>query len=265
MGVLSFDKSFLGGRDIHIHSRHKSVGFEMHRHEYFEMIYYNSCRGITRINGTEYKISGECIFLLTPTDFHEIIDEGDADSHSVVVAFTESVIDEALFSGGAITPSVIYSPDAYLAATFNKMYEIYKSSKDLREISHLINYSVCAITKDGAPVNRDSSYVHPKIREAITYVMANLDSDSSLECVAGIVGLSPSYFSAKFSEVMKKPYKLWLKEAKIARAKRLLESTDEPIINISYECGYNNTSHFIKVFGSMTGCTPKTYRKIHKN
>ena len=146
----------------------------------------------------------------------------------------------------------------------DKIYEIYKGGNDECELLHLINYAISAVTRGGTPINPDSSYIHPKIREAVTYVMANIDGDSSLTEVAERVGLSPSYFSTKFREVMRRPYQEWLRETKIARARRMLESTDEPILNIAYECGYNNTSHFIKVFGALTGHTPREYRKLFK-
>ena len=265
MSVTSFDKSYLGAHSVRIHKRHEKVGFEMHRHEHFEMIYYSGCQGTMRINGNEYRISDSCIFLLTPTDFHEIEATEALNSYSVVIAFAESLIDEFLFEGGAIQPCVIYSPDSYLCATFNKALEIYKGQgSGAQELTHLINYALYELTRNGCPINLDSAYTHPKIREAVTYVMANIDGESSLPAVAKRVGLSPSYFSTKFREVMKKPYQVWLMEARIARARRMLESTDDPILNIAYECGYNNPSHFIKVFGAATGYTPKAYRKLFK-
>ena len=264
MSVMSFDKSYLRGGEVRIHSRHENVDFEIHRHEHFELIYYRDCTGVMRINGTEFAIKGECIFLLTPTDFHEIFATGGEASRSVVVAFSETVIDESLFSEGSIQPCVIYEPDAFLAAAFEKMHELYRVGGEVREISHLINYSLSAVAKHGMPVNPDSSYIHPKIREAVSYVISGLDGDCSLNTISARVGLSPSYFSTKFREVMKKQYQEWLKEMRIARAKRILESTDDPILNITYECGYNNPSHFIKTFRSATGFTPKAYRKKSK-
>lgn len=263
MGIRSFDKSNLDRHSLHVHTRHENVGFEMHRHEYFEMIYYSGCRGEMHINGVSYEIRDECIFLLTPTDFHEIDAAGGEGSRSVVISFAESVIDEAIFRDGAVQPSALYMPEAFLCAAFDKMLSLYSDAEPLA-LSHLINYALSEITRHGAPVNPDNSYVHPKIREAVSYLMANMERDCSLEAISERVGLSPSYFSAKFSEVMKKPYKAWLIEARIARARRMLEGTDEPILDIAYECGYNDPSHFIRVFKNQTGYTPKAYRKTVK-
>ena len=264
MGVVSFDKSYLRGGDVRIHSRHENVDYEMHRHEHFELIYYSGCSGVMRINGYEYEIKDECIFLLTPTDFHEISTTVAEGALSIVVAFSEAVIDEALFSAGFVQPCVTYEPDDFIAAAFNKMHEIYRTGTETREIFHLINYALSNVTKKGLPVNPDNSYIHPKIREAVTYRLSNIDGDCSLEAISTEVGLSPSYFSTKFLEVMKKPYRVWLQTTRLDRAKRMLESTDDPIINVAYECGYSNPSHFIKIFKKSTGYTPKSYRKISK-
>ena len=265
MGVKSFDKSYLGkNNSVRVHTRRGDVCFEMHGHEYFEMIYYSGCVGVMHINGNECAVTDSCIFLLTPTDFHEIFAKESESSRSVVLSISETVIDESLFKGGAIQPCVIYNPDGFLTAAFDKLYEIYREGGSEGELLHLVNYAISAVSRNGTPINPDSSYIHPKIREAVTYVMAHIDGDSSLPSIAKRVGLSPTYFSTKFREVMKRPYQAWLAETKIARARRMLESTDEPVLNIAYECGYNNPSHFIKIFGRTTGQTPREYRKNFK-
>ena len=263
MAVRKFEKSFLRNGNVRVHKNRTSLSFELHRHEYFEIICYCACSGAATVNGKKFEITDGSVFLLTPTDFHEIETETNESSHSVIVSFTSEIIDENILRTGKIGAAVLYGADDYLLSCFEKMHELFTSQKDGHNVqtNHLINYALAEILLNGNEIASDNSYNNPKIREAVGYVLSNIEGDTTLSSVAAHVGLSSAYFSARFSEVMGKNYKSWLKEIKLERAKRMLESTDEDIITVAYECGYNSPSHFIKIFGEATGLTPKDYRR----
>ena len=48
---------------------------------------------------------------------------------------------------------------------------------------------------------------------------------------------------------------------KITHAKKLLESTDLQVAEISELCGYTNVGHFIRTFSKAAKATPLQYRK----
>lgn len=53
----------------------------------------------------------------------------------------------------------------------------------------------------------------------------------------------------------------YLNKVRIEKAKELLLSTDEKIVEISQMVGIENTNHFIRLFKEKTGVTPLTYRR----
>lgn len=53
----------------------------------------------------------------------------------------------------------------------------------------------------------------------------------------------------------------YLNKIRIEKAKELLLSTDEKIVDISQIVGIENTNHFIRLFKEKTGVTPLTYRR----
>ena len=53
----------------------------------------------------------------------------------------------------------------------------------------------------------------------------------------------------------------YLKKIRIEEAKRLLEETEEKIIDISQMVGYENEKHFMKTFKSVSGVSPSEYRR----
>jgi AraC-like DNA-binding protein len=41
----------------------------------------------------------------------------------------------------------------------------------------------------------------------------------------------------------------------------MLLSTNKSIMDVAFDCGFNNVSYFIKVFKQLKGSTPLSYRK----
>ena len=54
----------------------------------------------------------------------------------------------------------------------------------------------------------------------------------------------------------------YLKECRINAAKRLLQESDQSILEIANAVGYENGSKFTSAFKEATGVTPSAYRKV---
>ena len=52
-----------------------------------------------------------------------------------------------------------------------------------------------------------------------------------------------------------------IRDAKIARAQVILETTNIPIVEIADQLAFNTPNYFIKCFRETVGCTPSQYRK----
>ena len=130
MGIKKFDRYELCGQSLRVNRRQNIESFKTHWHEYFEMIIYKGCQGICKINGVEHKITDNSVFLLTPTDFHEIETEYIEGSSSIIVEFTEDLIDEKLFIDAVITPKCLYGASDFLYDCFNEIATLYKSESD---------------------------------------------------------------------------------------------------------------------------------------
>ncbi len=87
-----------------------------------------------------------------------------------------------------------------------------------------------------------------------------MDTDLSLNEVALQVNLSPSHFSAIFSQETCQTFKEYLTEIRIKKAKELLRMTALRSIEISYRVGYNDPHYFSYVFRKNTGLSPSEFR-----
>lgn len=82
----------------------------------------------------------------------------------------------------------------------------------------------------------------------------------SLDQMAFTCNMSISNFKRKFEKHFGTSPGKWIKEKKMALAYDLITSTNEPIQEISYKCGFNSTSYFIQTFKAKFGESPAKLR-----
>lgn len=101
---------------------------------------------------------------------------------------------------------------------------------------------------------------HSTIHGAMDYIEMNYTQDLTLESVAARFGLSASFFSYVFKNVASKRFSDYIRDLRIARACQLLSSTDDKVIEICYQSGFNNLNHFNRVFKQLMLVSPTAYR-----
>ena len=262
-GILKFEREFLEDKPIHIHTRQGDTNFVLHRHDYYEMIFYKNCRGFCLLNGAQYPIEGNCAFFLTPNDYHAIKTENDEKSSSVVVSVSETMLDEEIIKALGFTARVKYTLSTEDETMLNRLCSVYFNGEKHKSLylSHLVNLIALGFLSDGEPTQKRTQYQHYAVGKAVEKVLLDLSAKNSLVEIAKDVSLAPSYFSAVFKKETGVTFTEWLAKARIERAKRLLEKNDLSVLEICFDCGYSTPSQFIKVFKRMTGFTPSAYRK----
>lgn len=100
-----------------------------------------------------------------------------------------------------------------------------------------------------------------KIVQAVLYIKNNFKGDLNMAVVSNCISMNYSLFSLNFKQYTGMNFVNYLKKIRIDEAKRLLEETDEKIIDISQMVGYENDKHFMKIFKSVCGVSPSEYRK----
>lgn len=94
-------------------------------------------------------------------------------------------------------------------------------------------------------------------------MLANFAYNLQLSDYARLCNMSLSSFKRSFKTVFNTSPGKWLCEKKVALAARLLRISDKSISQVAFETGFEDTSHFIKVFKQQFGSTPLSYRNEH--
>ena len=91
-------------------------------------------------------------------------------------------------------------------------------------------------------------------------IEANLYNNLSIGEIALLTGCSESTFKRKFKTYYKETPARYFKLKKLEQAARLLKTTDLPVSNIAWDCGFESPAHFSTSFVKQYGQSPKNYR-----
>ena len=108
------------------------------------------------------------------------------------------------------------------------------------------------------------------VRSVKDYISGNLKNEVRLSQIAEITHLNPDYTTRVFKRETGMTIREYLLKKRMERARRLLQTTEASVSEVSLEVGYDNFSYFIRMFKARYGETPKQFRqriagKEHKN
>ena len=99
-----------------------------------------------------------------------------------------------------------------------------------------------------------------EIDKARSYINEHFQEQITLEMLAGMCGMHPTYFSLMFKERVGQTYVKYLNKVRLEHAKYLL-TTNAKIKDVCRQSGFYNFRHFCNKFKIYYGCTPEQYRK----
>ena len=127
---------------------------------------------------------------------------------------------------------------------------------------YLLNrYTVRSYT----PVDYKGGLPGYRLKRVLDYIGGNLAEDLSLAQLAAIAGMSPHYFAELFKRSTgHAPHRYVLLE-RIERAKQGLRDNGRGIIEVGLEVGFQNPSHFARMFRKFVGASPSRFQSEIKS
>ncbi len=137
-----------------------------------------------------------------------------------------------------------------------------------REIINVVNNIIVNYKINNKGENTDNKSIIEEYKEeispidkALKYIDENFKDNINLNTIADKCNLSSCYFSKLFKREVGVNFSQYLKNKKIQHAKKLLKTTEIPILNIAIDLGFEDCGYFIRVFKNIEGITPKKYRE----
>jgi AraC family transcriptional regulator len=88
------------------------------------------------------------------------------------------------------------------------------------------------------------------------------DETPSLNDLSVATGIHPVSISHYFPRYFSCTLGAYMRKLKVEKALHLIKSSDTPLTDIAYKCGFFDQSHFIRTFKQLTGYLPARYKKI---
>ena len=123
---------------------------------------------------------------------------------------------------------------------------------------------VCSAS-DEALLPSDADSVRTSIGQIQVFIDEHAGEALNLDRLADEAHLSKYHFARIFQEETGRSPWSYVLEARIRKAKALLEEDDLPLSQVALEAGFCDQSHLTKVFKREEGQTPGQYRQERKN
>lgn len=98
-------------------------------------------------------------------------------------------------------------------------------------------------------------------KRALAYIEANLGAKISRRELADLLTCSESHFSRAFKRTLGRPPIAYVASRRVERAKFMMMSTREPLIEIALACGFVDQSHLTRSFHRWVGMSPGSWRR----
>jgi len=265
-------------QDIYVDKVHRSAGFIMpedHFHPYYELYYVREGKCCFFLNDTLYSLNAGDFMLIAPGDLHHTLYLPEEDCERITIYFNKEHVSQALplhirnFEKEILHSGQIilhYGSEQEVLSLLDRMLAEYRLqdtytrpllSSYLQQLFFLImRYRMENINDLGL-----SSHKNEEVLLAAKYIYRNFASSLTLEEVAGVAGLSPTYFSKKFKQVTGLGFKEYINFVRMKNAALELLVTKHSVTDIALNNGFSDGNYFKDAFKKIHGCSPREYRK----
>lgn len=100
-----------------------------------------------------------------------------------------------------------------------------------------------------------------RLGKITAYIMQNFDKEIALPEVAQMANMAVTTFCNFFKEQYRTTFVEYLNAVRIGHACKLLSDNDKNIVEVAYDCGFNNLANFNRQFKKYKKMTPSQFRK----
>lgn len=261
----------------------------LHRHNYFELIYVLSGKGIHIINDNQFAYARNDLFLLTPDDAHTF--QAHEQSTFCIIDFTTALFNRKISQNKAVTESNnLFKQMEYVFQNTTRLegyVPLDETDKAFTEtlvrrlvsewnkkplfsdivLKNLVFLLLNIIARYAANTTLPGAVKmipENKAYEMITYLQHHIYENELLAMgsLALQFNLSKGYVGAYFKDHTGKSIKQFILDYKLELVKARLLYSDLTIAQIAFELNFTDDSHLNKAFKKKYGMTAKKYKEL---
>ncbi|WNQ08882.1 AraC family transcriptional regulator [Paenibacillus aurantius] len=265
---------------------------EPHSHEFIEFVYIAEGSGIHTHRNNRYPIREGDVFIIEPDAEHSYLVHSPTGMTVYNILFHHTFLSHELESLSKVTPFVNFffvepflRPSVqfqshltldpaqrldllqlltHLVKEYNDKRIGYRILVKTRLIEILIYLSRCYDLLQHRPMAAMASE-HKMMERVCEFIELHHARPLSLAQVSQMCGMSTSSFTSKFKQAIGKTFIEYRNEVRIRVAKELLLHSDDNLLSIAHEVGFDDLSFFNKLFKQLLGVSPGKYRQLHRD
>lgn len=271
---------------IHDFKFSKNFKSQGESHDFWEMVYAYKNSLLCTADGINITLKEGEILFHKPNEFHSLSSNGISAPQVFIISFECKSEAMRFFEGKKLLLKDEFTHYVNLIKKeCSKTFDLSLSSPELKKLPLLnkpilggqqIIKNVLEIllinimraeteSNDGNDAFLPSDELNERIaNDIIQYLKKNLENDVSIKQIANTLNYNKSYLFKKFKQATGKGIIEYFTELKIARAKKLLESTGLSVKEIAERLCFDTPNYFCKVFKKFNNLTPLEYKKLKK-
>jgi AraC-like DNA-binding protein/quercetin dioxygenase-like cupin family protein len=250
-----------------------------HLHDEFELIAILKSHGKLYVGNNVTNFSDGDVFLFSPGLPHCFynsrgFEKGDEMAHAVVVYFKRDFLGNEFFKRTEVSQfSKLIGKSEFGVQVLNPSKTILnrlinlKKKKNLERLgdfllilNELANKKIIKLLSTENLITSASLSESKVINDVYRYVAENFQKEIAFSTAASVANMQKAAFCRYFKRKTKKKFTEFVNETRIMHARKLLAETDKTIIEVAFECGYNNTSYFNRQFKINCNIAPSEFR-----
>lgn len=255
----------------------------LHWQDSMEIIYIKKGSGIVQVDFEVFEAEAGDIFFVMPGHLH-----GMRDRQKIRMEYENIIFDMSFLGGDSVDlcsqkylqplqkgqlllpvhigkshplyPQISSCLDAsdQLCALRPKGYELGVKGQLLLLLSALMPDALqIKAERTYSPEDRDMQ----KLKKVLSIIEQDYSQKLSVQDMACQCGYSASHFMRWFKEATGSGFSAYLIEYRLGKAAQLLRSTDETVLEIAQQTGFDNLSNFNRLFRKRFDMTPGQFRR----
>ena len=274
-----FDKSFIVFRETG-----KFFPCPWHYHPEYELVLVNKSTG-RRMVGDHigYFGEGDLVFMgsklphvwVNDDKYLHSQDENPADA--IVIQFVEDFLGERFLNipeleGFRKFLNISERGIVINGRARNKIIPLMKGMIKMNGIQRLVTlmsiFEILSNTNDfnllaSPKFVQNFKYESPgRFKKITEYILQNFNKDITLPDAAAVANMGLTAFCNFFKSQFRVTFVEYLNTVRIGHACQLIAANKHNIVEIAYECGFNNLANFNRQFKKFKNITPSDYRRL---
>ena len=254
----------------------KKIKAFWHFHPEIELVYVNKGKGKRHIgNHLSYFNNSQLLLIGSYLPHNGFTDRLTTYGSETLIQFKPDFLGDAFFEVPEMKPISILFEKAKKGILFGvktkqklgpKIERLsekkgFKQILILLEILHTLSKSedYTLLNADGFALETQPQN-NSKLDLIFKHINANFNKHISLDEIANLASMTVPAFCRFFKKTTGKTFTKIVNEYRIVHATKLLSESKISITDICFECGFNNFSHFNKLFKEFTGKSASKYR-----